>query len=61
MHRHRRFAHGCGPGGFGRRFSREEWIARLEEHQRDLEEEIADVADLIRRLKEDQEPTAAPV
>jgi hypothetical protein len=37
------------------RFSvdREEWLARLEEHQRDLEQRTADVADLIRRLRAD--------
>jgi hypothetical protein len=41
-----------------RRLSREEWIARLEEYQRDLEEEIADVADMLRRLRD--EAPAAP-
>jgi hypothetical protein len=52
MHRH---------GHFHRRFrghrrfpSREEWLRRLEEYQRDLEQEIADVADVIRHLKGDQ-------
>jgi ADP-dependent phosphofructokinase/glucokinase len=57
----RRHARGYrGPHGF-RRLSREEWLRRLEEYQRDLEEEIADVADLIRRLKEDKpaEPATA--
>jgi hypothetical protein len=29
-------------------------LDRLEEHQRDLEQEVADVADLIRRLREEQ-------
>jgi hypothetical protein len=59
-----RYGHGFGPGrgyGFGpgpgpwfpRRFNREEWLRRLEEYQRDLEQEAADVADLIRRLKEE--------
>jgi hypothetical protein len=38
--------------------NREEWLRRLEEHQRDLEQEVADVADLIRRLKEEQTETA---
>jgi hypothetical protein len=47
-----------GPRGARRRLSREEWLRRLEEYQRDLEEEIADVADLIRRLKaEPAEPS----
>jgi hypothetical protein len=42
------------------RFSvnREEWLSRLEEHQRDLEQRTADVADLIRRLKTDPAPPA---
>jgi hypothetical protein len=42
------------------RFSvdREEWLARLEEHQRDLEQRTADVADLIRRLRTDPAPPA---
>ena len=37
--------------------SREEWLQRLEAYQRDLEQEVADVADLIRRLSE-QPPEA---
>jgi hypothetical protein len=59
MHRHH--GRGCGPRGFGRRLSREDWLRQLEEYQRDLEQEIADVADLIRRLKEEQptEPATA--
>ena len=52
MHRRpRRGSPGCRPPG-SRRFDREEWLARLERYQRDLEQETADVADLIRRLKE---------
>ncbi len=39
--------------------NREEWLRRLEEHQRDLEQEVADVADLIRRLKEEETETAS--
>jgi hypothetical protein len=43
-----------------RRFpNREEWLKRLEEYQRDLEQEVADVADLIRRLREEQGATEA--
>ncbi len=47
----------CGPK---RRFpgNREDMIARLEEHQRDLEQRTADVADMIRRLRE--EPATEP-
>ena len=54
MHRHRH--HRGRPHFRGhRRFpSREEWLRRLEEHQRDLEQEIADVADVIRHLKGDE-------
>jgi hypothetical protein len=51
-HHHRR---GFGPYGFRRgRFNREELLGRLEQYQRDLEQETADVADLIRRLREEQ-------
>jgi hypothetical protein len=51
MHGHR---HHHGLGRRRRRFpSREEWLRRLEEHQRDLEQEVADVADVIRHLKSD--------
>lgn len=56
-HGHRR---GCGPSGPPRRpFDRQEWLARLEEYQRDLEQETADIADLIRRLKEERPGDAA--
>ena len=52
--------HGHRRRGFGRghrRFpNREEWIQRLEEYQRDLEQEVADVADVIRHLKSDTPP-----
>jgi hypothetical protein len=44
-----------------RRLSREDWLQRLETYQRDLEEEIADVADLIRRLKDDNPAEPASV
>jgi hypothetical protein len=37
----------------GRRFgNREDWLRRLEEHQRDLEQELADVTDVLKRLRE---------
>jgi hypothetical protein len=50
--------HGFRRGLHGhRRLSREEWLRRLEEYQRDLEQEVADVADLIRRLKDDKPAT----
>lgn len=47
-------------GGAGRYPTREEWLHGLEEYQKDLEQEVADVADLIRRLKEEpSEPEPA--
>ena len=47
-HRHRR-----GGGRLGARFyERERVLERLENYQRDLEQELADVSDLIRRLKD---------
>jgi hypothetical protein len=47
-HRH----HHRGGGRRGRRFpNREEWIRNLEERQRDLEQEVADLADVIKHLK----------
>jgi hypothetical protein len=51
-HEHRR----RGRGWARRRYpSSEELLRQLEEHQRDLEQEVADVADLIRRLREGQQ------
>jgi hypothetical protein len=37
-----------GPWG-----DRETWLRGLEEYQRDLEQEVADLADLIHRLREE--------
>lgn len=46
----------------GRRFpNREEWIRRLEERQRDLEQEIADLADVIEHLKDGEAQPAGTV
>ena len=51
-HEHRR----RGRGRARHRYpSSEELLQQLEEHQRDLEQEVADVADLIRRLREGQQ------
>ena len=50
---------GCGPHGRRRFPNREEWLSRLEEYQKDLEQEVADVADLIRRLREEQAQTTS--
>ncbi len=41
-----------GPGGPGRT-ERERWVRVLEDYQRDLEQAAVDMADLIRRLRED--------
>lgn len=59
----------CGHHEHGRRRWRgvrrvptaEEFLQMLEEHQRDLEQETADVAELIRRLREDQPKETATV
>ena len=57
MHGRRSHRRGCH---HGRRFPDAETLLRpLEEYQRDLEEETADVADLIRRLKEEKAQTTA--
>ena len=58
-HRHHRGRGRCGPRGHKRMPNREEWLRRLEEYQKDLEQEVADVADLIRRLREEQPETAS--
>ena len=53
--------HGGRRRGFrrGQYPSPEEWLRRLEEYQRDLEQEAANVAELIRRLKEAGQPQTA--
>jgi hypothetical protein len=59
MHGRRHHGGRCRPGFRGLRYpNREEWLQALEEYQRDLEQEVADVADLIRRLKEKPPETA---
>ncbi len=53
MHGHHGFG-GRRGWGRGRRFPNAETLLQwLEEYQRDLEQETADIADLIRRLKSD--------
>ena len=58
MHRrgHRRFRPPLGV----RWYSHERVLERLEEYQRDLEQELADVADLIGRLRSEQKPETQP-
>jgi hypothetical protein len=55
-HRHRGRCHGFGRG---RVPNAEKLVEQLEKYQRDLEQEVADVADLIRRLKTDAPQTAS--
>ena len=62
MHR-RRFHRGRPPLG-ARFYARENVLERLDEYQRDLEQELADVTELIRRLRAEeaaQAATRAPV
>jgi hypothetical protein len=58
-HGHRHHRRGGCRHERGRFPNREQWLASLEEYQKDLEQEVADVADLIRRLKEEEQTTAA--
>ena len=55
MH-HRRRRHG-GPGVGHRWYEPERVLERLENYQRDLEQELADVADLISQLKREKAET----
>ena len=54
--RYRRRCHGLG---HGRVPNAENLVEQLEKYQRDLEQEVADVADLIRRLKEEKAETTS--
>ena len=59
---HHGYRHGRGRGFRLRRYpTPEEWLERLEEYQRDLEQETANVAELIRRLREGQPAGTASV
>jgi len=54
MHHGRRRHH----RGFGQRwYERGNVLERLERYQRDLEQELADVSDLIERIKAGEQPT----
>ena len=56
MH-HRRHHRPWGGRRLGARwYSHERVLERLEEYRRDLEQELADVSDLIRRLEKDAPP-----
>ena len=57
-HQHRR---GFRRPPLGRRwYSSENVLERLESYQRDLEQELADVSDLITRLRAGEAPSAPP-
>ncbi len=57
MHHGRRRHH----RGLGRRwYERENVLERLESYQRDLEQELADVSDLIERLRADEAAAGQP-
>jgi hypothetical protein len=63
MHHHRH--HGWGGRGARMLFrgsfpSRHELLERLENYQRDLEQQLADVADVIAHLRDRDEGQAAP-
>ena len=59
MHRRRHRGHGR-PWLGARWYSHERVLERLEEYQRDLEQELADVSDLIRRLRAGEQPSGEP-
>ena len=55
--------HGRHRGPWGRRrglgsrwYSHEQVLERLEDYRRDLEQELADVSDLIRRIRSGEQP-----
>jgi hypothetical protein len=60
MHHHHRGGRGRGRLHFHRPFpNRLELLARLESYQRDLEQELADLDDLIRHLRGNGESATA--
>jgi hypothetical protein len=58
MHHGRRFQRGSRLGS--RWYERENVVERLESYQRDLEQELADVSDLLRRLRTGEQPGGQP-
>lgn len=59
MHRRRHGGHGR-PWLGARWYSHDRVLERLEEYQRDLEQELADVSDLISRLRAGEQPSGEP-
>ena len=63
MHGHRHHhRHGHGPW-FGRRGfpSREEWVERLEDYRERLERDLANVDELLKRLRDEPQPETTSV
>ncbi|MGE5691655.1 MAG: hypothetical protein ACM33B_13965 [Pseudomonadota bacterium] len=61
MHHRRHRGRGFGFGPLGARwYERGNVLERLEGYQRDLEQELADVSDLIQRLRTGDEPAGGP-
>ena len=57
MHGHPHHRRGFRRPPFGRRwYSSDNVLERLESYQRDLEQELADVSDLITRLRSEEAP-----
>ncbi len=62
MHGHGHHRHGFRRPPFGRRwYSLDNVVERLEDYQRDLEQELADVSDLIKRLRASEPQQTATV
>jgi cell division septum initiation protein DivIVA len=59
MHHQRRFHRRRPPLG-ARFYSSENVLERLDDYQRDLEQELADVSELIKRLRVDAAPQPQP-
>ena len=59
MHHNRRFHRRRAPLG-SRFYATENVLERLDEYQRDLEQELADVTELIKRLRADAPPQGEP-
>jgi len=57
---HHRRPHRRRPPLGARFYARDNVLERLDEYQRDLEQELADVTELIKRLREGDAPTAEP-
>ena len=60
MHHRTHRRHWSGRALGARWYSQERVLERLEDYRRDLEQELADVSDLIRRLERDAPPQGEP-